>query len=317
MDRSSRQRKPGTYPAYLSLVESGEFERRVLEILALLKSCRLCPRACAVDRLDDERGTCGVGRQAVVSSAHPHLGEESPLVGRAGSGTIFFSGCNLKCLFCQNYEISQELIGTEVSTAELASLMLRIQELGCHNLNLVTPTHVVPQILEALGLAVGDGFSLPIVYNTGGYDSIDVIRMLDGIVDIYMPDIKYLSPAAAKEYSDAEDYPEVIRSIMREMHRQVGDLEITNDGIAVRGLLVRHLVMPGHHEDSERIMRFLAEEISKDTYVNVMRQYRPEYEAYRHPPIDRPCSNDDWRLAVESAQAAGLHRLDKPYFGIF
>ncbi|UCF07052.1 MAG: radical SAM protein [bacterium] len=311
----SRPRKSSrSYPAYLDLIENGEFEQRCNELLAILESCTLCPRRCAVNRLEDERGTCGVGRKAVVSSVHPHFGEESPLVGRKGSGTVFFSGCNLKCLFCQNYEISQNASGVEVDAEGLSDIMRRIRHLGCHNLNLVTPTHIVPQVLEALEVAVGHGFDLPIVYNTGGYDSIEVIRLLDGIVDIYMPDIKYLSSEAAERYSKAPDYPDVIREVMREMHRQVGDLEIGTDGVAVRGLLVRHLVMPGLLEDTDRIMKFLADDISRDTYVNVMRQYHPCYRAYQFPPLDRSLSTTEWKDAVDMAKAAGLYRLDKPYF---
>ena len=309
-----REKKNRSYPSYLALFEKGEFQEKLSTVLAFLESCHLCPRQCSVNRIEGDKGTCGIGRWAVISGAHPHFGEESPLVGRSGSGTIFFSGCNLKCLFCQNYEISQGLVGSTASTEELASLMLRLQEIGCHNLNLVTPTHVVPQILEALASAIPEGFTLPIVYNTGGYDSIEIIRLLDGIVDIYMPDIKYLSPSDAKKYSDAEDYPQVIRTVMREMHRQVGDLEISPDGIAVRGLLVRHLVMPGSLDDTERITRFLAEEISKDTYVNIMAQYRPAYRASEYPPLDRPLSLSDWKKAVDIARRAGLHRLDRPFY---
>jgi putative pyruvate formate lyase activating enzyme len=306
-----------SYPSYLELSESGELEARISRALLILESCRLCPRRCAVNRLEDEKGTCGVGRWSIVSSAHPHFGEESPLVGRSGSGTVFFSGCNLKCLFCQNYEISQGLTGTEVSPDELASLLVGIQDIGCHNLNLVTPTHVVPQILEALKIAIQDGFHLPIVYNTGGYDSIDVIRLLDGIVDIYMPDIKYLSSPIAKRYSDAEDYPQVIREAIKEMHRQVGDLEISSDGIATRGLLVRHLVMPGMLDDTARIIHFLAGEISKNTYVNIMRQYHPAGRAWDYPPLDRPLSSDEWREAIEMARKAGLHRLDRAFMELW
>lgn len=305
-----------TYPGYLALFESGEFDRRAARTLSILESCRLCPRECSINRLENDTGACGIGRRAAVSSAHPHFGEENPLVGRYGSGTIFFTGCNLKCLFCQNHDISQEHAGTDVSPGELSSLMLELQNIGCHNLNLVTPTHVVPQIMEALKIAVNEGFRLPIVYNTGGYDSIEVIRLLEGIVDIYMPDMKYLSPAAAKKYSDAEDYPRVIKSVIGEMHRQVGDLEISPDGTAVRGLLVRHLVMPGSLDDTERIVRFLAEDISRDTYVNVMRQYHPSYRAREHPPIDRPLSGDEWIHAIGMAQKAGLHRLDRPFHGL-
>jgi putative pyruvate formate lyase activating enzyme len=276
----------------------------------MLDSCELCPRRCRADRSRGATGICRIGRWAVVSSAHPHFGEEGPLVGTRGSGTIFFSGCNLKCLFCQNYEISHLIAGREVSAEELASLMLRIQEIGCHNLNLVTPTHVVPQMLEALELAAGDGFSLPIVFNTGGYDSIDVIRLLDGIVDIYMPDVKFLSAEPAKRYCDAEDYPIVIRDVVREMHRQVGDLEVSADGVAVRGLLVRHLVMPGMLDDTKRVVEFLANDISRNTYVNVMRQYRPEYRAHEFPALDEPLSREEWRTAVALARKAGLERLD-------
>jgi putative pyruvate formate lyase activating enzyme len=312
---SSRpNKKARSYPAYIDLIDSGEFERRRDELLSILESCTLCPRRCAANRLEDERGTCCVGRKAIVSSIHPHFGEESPLVGRKGSGTVFFSGCNLRCLFCQNHDISLETSGVEVDAEGLSDIMRRIRHLGCHNLNLVTPTHIVPQVLEALELAVGHGFDLPIVYNTGGYDSVEVIRLLDGIVDIYMPDIKYLSSEAAERYSNAPDYPDVIREVIREMHRQVGDLEIGTDGIAVRGLLVRHLVMPELLEDTDRIMQFLADEISTETYVNVMRQYRPCYAAHQLPPIDRPLSSAEWKDAVDMAKAAGLHRLDKPYF---
>ncbi|MCX5752625.1 MAG: radical SAM protein [Candidatus Krumholzibacteria bacterium] len=301
----------GAYPSYLALLESGELAARRDRALAMLESCSLCPRACGVNRLGGEKGVCRVARRAVVSSAHAHFGEEAPLVGTAGSGTIFFSGCNLKCLFCQNYEISHLLAGDETSANRLAFLMLRIQEMGCHNLNLVTPTHVLPQILEALEIAAGRGLRLPLVYNTGGYDSIEAIRLLDGIVDIYMPDVKYLSAEAAAKYSGAADYPEVIREATREMHRQVGDLEIAADGIARRGLLVRHLVMPGMLGDVKEIAAFLAGEISRDTYINVMAQYRPEYLASEHPPLDRPLSRDEWTLAVRLARAAGLRRFDE------
>ena len=305
------EQKSSGSPSYLALFESGTFGARVATALSLLETCRLCPRTCGVNRLDGKTGVCRTGRRAIVSSAAPHFGEEKPLVGNRGSGAIFFSGCNLKCLFCQNYEISHLLAGDEVSAGRLAILMLHVQKIGCHNLNLVTPTHVVPQILEALELAVKGGFRLPIVYNTGGYDDLEAIRLLDGIVDIYMPDIKYLSPEAAKEYSDAEDYPTVIKKVIREMHRQVGDLVISPEGIATRGLLVRHLVMPGMLEDTDRIVSFLAGNISQDTYINIMAQYRPEYLAYEHPPLDRPLSRDEWREALRLARAAGLHRFDE------
>jgi len=304
-------RRDRTYPAYLGLVERGELRERAERLLAILERCELCPRRCGANRLLDETGVCGIGRSAFVSSAHPHFGEEAPLVGTRGSGTIFFSGCNLRCLFCQNYEISHLLAGRETSAEELASLMLRVQEAGCHNLNLVTPTHVAPQILEALVIAAREGLRLPIVYNTGGYDSIDVIRALDGVIDIYMPDVKFLSADAAKRLCDAEDYPEVIRAVLREMHRQVGDLAISDDGLAVRGLLVRHLVMPDMLDDTGAIMELIAREISEDTYVNVMRQYRPEHRSAELSGLDEPLSREEWRAAVALARRAGLHRLDE------
>jgi putative pyruvate formate lyase activating enzyme len=299
------------HPSYVGLFERGELGRRLASALSLVAPCALCPRRCGANRLEGKTGVCRTGRRAIVSSAHAHFGEERPLVGSGGSGTIFFSGCNLKCLFCQNYEISHLLAGEEISAERLASLMLRLQEIGCHNVNLVTPTHVVPQILEALELAVPQGLRLPLVYNTGGYDSIEVIRLLDGVVDIYMPDVKYLSAEAAKRYSDAEDYPVVAREAVIEMHRQVGDLAMSPEGVATRGLLVRHLVMPGMLEDTARVATFLADEISRDTYVNVMAQYRPEYLAHEHPPLDRPLSRSEWREALRLARTAGLHRFDE------
>ena len=303
------ENRKGAYPSYLALLESGELAARRERALSLLERCRLCPRACGVNRLAGDPGVCRTGRLALVSSAHPHFGEESPLVGTSGSGTVFFAGCNLKCLFCQNYEISHLAAGAEAAANRLAFSMLRLQEAGCHNINLVTPTHVVPQLLEALEIAAKGGLHLPIVYNTGGYDSVEALRLLDGVVDIYMPDVKYLDAAAAARYSDAADYPEVVREAIREMHTQVGNLEISAQGIAVRGLLVRHLVMPGMLEDTARIAAFLAD-VSRDTYVNVMDQYRPEYLAGEHPPLDRPLSRDEWREALRIARAAGLHRFD-------
>lgn len=304
------ERRTDSYPAYLALARSGVLARRRERAVAMLEQCSLCPRRCGVDRLEDERGVCGIGRRAAVSGAHAHFGEEAVLVGDRGSGTVFFSGCNLKCVFCQNYEISHDLAGDEVTTSRLAALMLNIRELGCHNLNLVTPTHVVPQILEALESAVEGGFDLPIVYNTGGYDSLEVLRLLDGVVDMYMPDVKFLDAEAAERWTGAADYPAVVCASLREMHRQVGDLELSEDGVARRGLLVRHLVLPEMLADTERIARFLAGEISRDTYINIMAQYRPEYRSREYPPLDRPLSPEAWREALRSARAAGLHRFD-------
>lgn len=303
--------KSPSYPAYLDLARRGELRRIKERLTALLEHCSLCPRQCGANRLRDERGTCGVGRLAIVSGAHPHFGEESVLVGEYGSGTIFFSGCNLKCIFCQNYEISHYLEGSEVEPAELASLMLRIEDMGCHNLNLVTPTHVVPQIVEALEIAVEGGFELPIVYNTGGYDSLEVVKSLCGVVDIYMPDIKFLDEEIAQRLTGARDYPEVVRRVLAEMHRQVGDLELSGRGIARRGLLVRHLVLPGMSSDTQRIVSFIARNISVNTFVNIMAQYRPEYRSPEFPPLDRRLRIDEWREAVRMARSAGLHRFDE------
>jgi putative pyruvate formate lyase activating enzyme len=294
------------YPSYLSL-SPGELERRASRARALLERCNVCPRACSVDRLKDERGGCGIGLRASVASIGPHFGEEPPLVGRRGSGTVFFAGCNLACNFCQNYDISQLRHGQEVDGEELASLFLRVQGMGCHNLNLVTPTHVVPQILEALVHAVGRGLRLPIVYNSGGYDSIRTLRLLDGIVDIYMPDAKYGNSDHGVRYSGVKSYWEVSKKVLLEMHRQVGDLEIEG-GIAKRGLLVRHLVLPEGLAETEEMMRFLGEDVSKDTWVNVMEQYRPCYRANEHTELRRGITDEEYLKAVAVARSYGIHR---------
>ncbi len=298
-----------TWPAYRSLLPGGELDRRVERAYRMLERCRLCPRACGVNRLADERGECRTGRRAVVSSAHLHFGEEPPLVGWGGSGTIFFTYCNLHCQYCQNYEISQLGEGVEVETEELAAMMLQLQRAGAHNINLVTPTHVVPQILAAVALAARSGLRIPLVYNTGGYDALPTLRLLDGVVDIYMPDAKYADEETARRYSQVEYYPRVNRLAIREMHRQVGDLVLDERGIARRGLIVRHLVLPEGLAGTAEVMRFLAEEISRDTYVNVMAQYRPEYRAWEYPPLRRRITMEEYRQAVELARAAGLYRL--------
>lgn len=298
------------YPSYLNLIERGEFEKKEKEFLNALSSCELCPRACRVNRLEDEKGECNTGRLARVSSFGPHFGEESPLVGYRGSGTIFFSWCNLKCVFCQNYEISQLGEGREVTPDELADIMLEIQRMGCHNLNLVSPTHVIAQIVEALKIAAWKGLSIPIVYNTGGYDSVRTLRMLDGIVDIYMPDMKYGDNETAERLSGIKGYFDVNRVAVKEMHRQVGDLILDSRGIAMRGLLVRHLVLPGGLANSERVFRFIAEEVSKNTYLNIMDQYRPCYRAHEFPEISRRLMRKEWEEAVRLALKYGLKRLD-------
>jgi putative pyruvate formate lyase activating enzyme len=295
-------------PAYRELLDSGVLAERVAQSEALLRECRICPRDCGVNRAEGETGVCGVDARVIVSSAGPHFGEEPPLVGWGGSGTIFFAGCNLKCKFCQNYTISWDKEGKPVSTIELAGMMLSLQEQGCHNVNFVTPTHYVPQILAATYQAAKTGLRIPIVYNSGGYDSVHTLRLLDGVVDIYMPDLKYSSPKVAKDLSSAPDYPARAREAVREMHRQVGDLIIDDHGIAVRGLLVRHLVLPDGLAGSEDALRFLAKEISAHTYVNIMDQYRPEYRAHEEPLLSRRIRGAEYREALETARRFGLHR---------
>lgn len=262
-----------------------------------------------MDRLSGETGYCRVGYLPRVSSIGPHFGEERPLVGYRGSGTIFFSFCNLGCLYCQNYTISHGGEGAEESIERLASQMLLLQDMGCHNINLVTPTHQVPMIVEAIYHAKKSGLKVPVVYNTGGYDRVETLRLLEGIIDIYMPDFKYWNPQWAKIFSDAEDYPEVAREALKEMHRQVGDLVINSAGIAERGLLVRHLVLPGGIADTEKVMKFIADEISRDTFVNVMDQYHPCYKAFEHPPLNRRLLREEFEEALEAARRAGLRRI--------
>jgi putative pyruvate formate lyase activating enzyme len=304
-------------PAYIALARSGELHGRVEAAHEALRQCRVCPRNCRVDRLNGETGFCQTGPHAIVSSFAPHFGEEDPLVGRHGSGTIFFASCNLRCVFCQNFDISHLMEGREVEPRELASMMLALQRMGCHNINFVTPSHVVPQILEALDPAIHGGLRVPLVYNTGGYDALETLRLLDGIVDIYMPDLKCMDREVARTYLTAEDYPEIANAAIREMHRQVGDLILTShpsnasySGIALRGLLIRHLVMPNGLAGTDEAMRFLADEISRDTYVNVMAQYRPCGLADEHPAINRSITTAEYNAAVVSAIRAGIHRLD-------
>jgi putative pyruvate formate lyase activating enzyme len=277
----------------------------------ILNNCTLCPRNCLVDRHHGERGLCRTGDQPVTSSYSPHFGEEDPLVGRRGSGTIFFAHCNLYCLFCQNYEISHGGEGEEVSFADLAAMMLNLQQRGCHNLNFVTPSHQVYQILEALRLAIEGGLKLPLVYNTGGYDALKTLRILDGVIDIYMPDFKFWDPAVSAELCGVEDYPEIARQALGEMHRQVGDLVVDDDGVARRGLLVRHLVLPDGLAGTGEIMEFLAREISPRTYVNVMGQYHPCGRAYGHASLGRHLTALEHAEAQRLAQEAGLTRLDR------
>jgi putative pyruvate formate lyase activating enzyme len=297
-------------PAYLKLHRTGELERRAERAKEHLRACDLCARYCRVDRAK-EPGACRTGLKARVASYGPHHGEEDPLRGWGGSGTIFFSWCNLRCQYCQNYDISQAPAGEEVDAETLAHIMIRLQEMGCHNINFVSPSHVVAQILEALVIAAGKGLRLPLVYNTGGYDSLEALQLLDGVIDIYMPDMKYSDARVARRLSKIGRYPEMNRQAVKEMHRQVGDLELDEHGLARRGLLVRHLVLPEGLAGSGEVFRFLAQEISPNTYLNIMDQYRPAYRAAEYPPLDRPLRPEEYQKAVELARKAGLKRLDR------
>ncbi|MGB8707409.1 MAG: radical SAM protein [Dehalococcoidia bacterium] len=297
--------------AYLELYHSGKLAERVEAARALLKNCRLCPRHCGINRLVNEKGQCYTGKLAVISSYGPHFGEEAPLVGTCGSGTIFFTNCNLKCLFCQNYSISQLGDGNEITKEELAKIMVTLQDKGCHNINLVSPTHVVPQILEALEIAINLGLRLPLVYNSGGYDASETLEILDGIVDIYMPDMKYDDEKTAEELSGIKNYPSINRTALKEMYRQVGDLRLNEDGIAVRGILIRHLVLPNELAGTKEIMKFIAEEISPNSYVNVMSQYHPCYKAFSIRQLNRSLSKQEFLEAVNAAARTRLNRLDR------
>lgn len=298
-------------PAYLRLLESGKAQQRIDEAYAHLQACDVCPLRCGVNRLEGELGVCKTGVKAQVSSFGAHLGEEEPLRGWAGSGTIFFARCNLRCVFCQNFEISQVGRGREVEPEELAEIMLRLQEAGCHNINLVSPTHVVPQIIAAVLIAVQAGLRLPLVYNSGGYDSLEMLALLDGIVDIYMPDMKYGDDDTARRYSKVPRYVEVNQAAVREMQRQVGDLQLDEQGIARRGLLVRHLVLPNQLAGTEKVLQFLAEEISKSVYLNLMDQYHPAYQAGNYEELNRPITTQEYQQALAAARRWGLVRLDQ------
>lgn len=300
-------------PAYLRLYESGELGRRVEAALERLADCRLCPRDCGVNRLEDNFAVCKTGRHAIVSSYFAHFGEEDCLRGTRGSGTIFFGWCNLRCVFCQNYQVSWMGEGRGTTHESLARMMIDLQELGCHNINFVTPEHVVPQILEALPLAIKRGLRLPLVYNTSAYDSLDSLQLMDGVVDIYMPDFKFWEPEMARRYIKAPDYPEAARQAIREMHRQVGPLIVDENGLALRGLLLRHLVMPREVAGTRQILDWIAREIGPDTYVNLMDQYYPagKVSGTEYEEISRRVTPDEYRQALEYARAAGLCRLDQ------
>lgn len=299
-------------PAYLNLSIS-ELRERASSAYARMERCNLCARNCDVNRLEGNLGVCKTGLQARVSSHGPHMGEENPLRGWKGSGTIFFTRCNLRCQFCQNHDISQTDAGNKVTSQELARIMLELQALGCHNINLVSPSHVVAQILAALPLAVQGGLHIPLVYNSGGYDSLETLKILDGIVDIYMPDMKFANGGHAKRYSRAADYPQVNRAAVKEMYLQVGDLQLNEDGLATRGLLIRHLVLPRNLAGTRQIVIFLSDEISKHIYLNLMAQYHPAYNASRYPELNRLITSSEYNVAVRMAKEAGLINLDAGY----
>jgi len=299
----------GAVPSYC-LLTTDEFRERAEHLDTILQDCTVCPRQCRVDRTAGETGYCRTGPEPFVASWGPPFGAERPLVGRGGSGTIFFGNCNLGCIFCQNYTISHGGEGREITCEDLAAVMLSLERTGCHNINLVTPTHQAPAIVRAVMIAAERGLSVPLVYNCGGYESIETLRLLDRIVDIYMPDFKYADEGAARRYSDAEDYPEVARNAIREMHRQVGDLVMDERNIAIRGLLIRHLVLPGGFAGTERVVKFIAEEISRNTYLNVMDQYHPSHKAWDHPEISRRITSLEYEQAVACARRAGIKRID-------
>jgi len=298
-------------PAYQHLEEEGRFATRVEQADAILERCVLCPRRCGVNRKKGERGFCRAPAPAVLFSAHPHFGEEEVLVGSHGSGTIFFSNCNLRCIFCQNWPISHEGRGQTISDEELADRMLGLQRVGCHNINLVTPTHVMPNILGATRIAACKGLRIPLVYNTSGYERLEILKLLDGIVDIYMPDLKYMDPKMAAKYSaGAADYPEVTQRAILEMHRQVGVLAVNPQGIGLRGVIIRHLVMPNRVAGTRQFVGWVAENLPKTTYVNIMAQYRVEYKAYEYPEIARGITSEEFVEAMNWAEKAGLTSLD-------
>jgi putative pyruvate formate lyase activating enzyme len=295
-------------PSYLENLSLSEIKDRAEELHKLQKNCRLCPHNCEIERTEGKIGVCFTTDKPKISSVHPHFGEEPPLVGTNGSGTIFFTNCNLNCLFCQNFDISQLHGGREVSLEQLANAMLNLQNIGCHNINFVTPTHVIPQIVDALILAIQQGLEIPLVYNCGGYESVETLKLLDGIIDIYMPDIKYSDNEFARKYSGAKNYWDVVRKALKEMHKQVGDLQISRRGFAQRGLLVRHLVLPNNIAGSVKVIDFVAQEISADSYLNIMDQFRPSFRAHKIKELNRSISHTEYSDVVDYAIAAGITR---------
>lgn len=295
-------------PLYLEKLNPNELQQRADVLKKMLEECRLCPNECAVNRIDGETGNCNSTDKVIISSYGPHFGEEPELVGLYGSGTIFFTNCNLSCIYCQNYDISQLGIGKKISIEELSDIMISLQRRGCHNINLVTPTHFVPRIVQALIIAVEKGLEIPLVYNCGGYESVETLKLLENIIDIYMPDIKYSDDEVASRLSGIKNYWNVVRAAVKEMHRQVCDLHIDRKGIAKRGLLIRHLVLPENLAGSEKVLDFVADEISKNTYINIMDQFHPAYKANDYPAINRRIKSDEYQKVLDYAMLKGLHR---------
>lgn len=297
-------------PKYLQL-DTHTLQDKIKTAVQTLSSCTICPRTCKVDRKTDETGFCGSGRYAHLASYHLHLGEEPQIVGKKGSGTIFFAGCNLGCIFCQNFDISRDTAGfVQALPEQLARIMLDLQNKGAHNINLVTPTHVVPQILEALHLAIKQGLNIPLVYNCGGYESLETLKILDGVVDIYMPDIKFADPDIAEKYCNARDYPEKAANALQEMHRQVGDLQCDTRGIATRGLLIRHLIMPDNLASTEAWVQFISGEISRETCLHIMEQYHPAGDIRQYPELQRRITPGEYKNALDIAKKYGLKPLE-------
>lgn len=302
---------PDFEPPYVGLHRSGELKKRGQELWALMQTCCLCPRQCGINRLTGDRGFCGSAARLEISAHHPHFGEERPLVGRGGSGTVFFTHCGLRCVFCINWQVSQGGVGEVHTVQELADMMLHLQKMGCHNINVVTPTHYSAHIVLAIDRAAAKGLRLPLVYNTCGWERLEIVKMLDGIVDIYLPDFKYADGQMAAKYSsEAEEYPEVTKAALLEMNRQVGVARPAPDGLMYRGLMIRHLVMPNGVSGTREVIRWVAEHLPKDTYFNLMSQYRPVYKAHDYPKIARRISRKEYADAVRWAKETGLTNLD-------
>jgi len=305
-------------PGYMKLEREGKLAQRIAQAYNNFENCQLCPRRCGVNRKKGERGFCRAPVRPVIFSHNPHFGEEEPITGVNGSGTIFFSHCNLRCIFCQNWPISHEGKGKEMEDEDLAEIMIELQRMGCHNINLVTPTHIMPNILNATRIALKKGLRLPLFYNTCGYERVEMLKILEGVVDIYKPDFKYMDPEKAAKYSaGASDYPEVTKKAVLEMHRQVGELKSDKNGIAFRGLLIRHLVMPNRVADTEKFVAWVAENLTRSTYVNIMAQYRVEYRAYEYPEIARGITAGEFLEAIDWARKAGLTNLDLKSMGVY